>query len=250
MFSLGIEPSTTNTNGAPSVPSMASRKGFRNSSPPTVGDSTLLWRCTVGKPGMAPRRTSSMAGCAAAVTATESPSQLIPSEVQRMWTSSTPCAAVASISASGRSKRLFQLQRFPPQLLPPGQIHVEAAAAPADQREFRQRRVGAAAAAPTRGLHIPHGELRALDGGAPSHQLERELERRRDHLPQMAHLELDPHDPPARRVPDGDVHDRLGYGELVHFVNRSSAADRRPVDPSPAARRTPCPQAPSRAAPS
>jgi hypothetical protein len=33
-----------------------------------------------------------MLGCIAAVMETESPSQLMPSEVQRIWTSSTPPA--------------------------------------------------------------------------------------------------------------------------------------------------------------
>src|SRR5215211_1682320 len=78
MFSLGIEPSITSTNGASSSSLTASRNGLRNSSPPSVGESTLLWRWTLGRPGIAPSTTSSMLGCPAAVTATESPSQLMP----------------------------------------------------------------------------------------------------------------------------------------------------------------------------
>src|SRR3712207_1092383 len=109
---------------------------------------------------MAPRTTSSSAGCPAAVTEMESPSQLIPSEVQRMWTSSTPCAAVASISSSALCDYfLFQLQRLHQQLLAAGDLHVEAAAAPAGQRQGRQRRVGAAAQAAARRLYLAHGEL-------------------------------------------------------------------------------------------
>jgi hypothetical protein len=92
MFSFGIEPSITNTNGASSSSLIASKNGFMNSSPPSVGDRTLLCRWTFGRPGIAPSSTSSIAGWPAAVTETESPSQLIPSEHHRMWTSSTPCA--------------------------------------------------------------------------------------------------------------------------------------------------------------
>src|SRR5689334_11561856 len=58
-----------------------------NSAPPSVGDSTLLCRCTVGSPGISPSSTSSRLGFIAAVTETVSPSQLMPSEVHRMCTS-------------------------------------------------------------------------------------------------------------------------------------------------------------------
>jgi hypothetical protein len=84
MFSFGIEPSTTITYGAPSVPSLAWRNGLRYSSPPSVGDSTLLWRWTLGNPGIAPSKTSSIAGWVAAVMEIVSPSQLMPSDIQRM----------------------------------------------------------------------------------------------------------------------------------------------------------------------
>src|ERR1700754_3757940 len=90
MSSFGIEPSIPSTNGSVASPRAAARNGVRNSSPPSVGLRTLLWRLTFGRPGIAPRRTSSMLGWPAAVTDTESPSQLIPSEIQRMSTSSTP----------------------------------------------------------------------------------------------------------------------------------------------------------------
>src|SRR5215213_11786419 len=114
----------TSTNGASSSPVAACRKGLRNSSPPSVGDSTLLCRLTFGIPGMAPSRTSSMPGWPAAVTETESPSQLIPSEIQRMSTSSTP--------ATGHP---FHRQRVHEQFLPADQLYVEAAAALAGKRE-------------------------------------------------------------------------------------------------------------------
>src|SRR3954452_20273498 len=103
----------TRTNGASRSSVSAWRKGLRNSSPPSVGLSTLLWRLTFGRPGIAPRRTSSMLGWPAAVTDTESPSQLIPSEIQRMSTSSTP--------ATGH---LLHRQRFDEQLLASQELHV------------------------------------------------------------------------------------------------------------------------------
>src|ERR1700742_2344955 len=124
MFSLGIEPSMTSTKGSAASPRAAARKGVRNSSPPSVGLSTLLCRLTFGMPGIAPSRTSSMPGCPAAVTDTESPSQLIPSEIQRMSSSSTP--------ATGH---LLHRHGVDEQLLAPEDLDVEAPAGGAGQRE-------------------------------------------------------------------------------------------------------------------
>src|ERR1041384_7307395 len=131
MFSLGIDPSMTSTNGASRLPATASRNGRRNSSPPSVGESTLLWRWTFGRPGIAPRRTSSMPGWPAAVTDTESPSQLMPSEIHRMWTSSTAGAlgSVATAHPSISDQRfVFDLQGIDQQLLAPAHLDVEPAA--------------------------------------------------------------------------------------------------------------------------
>src|SRR3954470_24587319 len=124
IFSFGIEPSMTSTNGSAASPRAAARNGVRNSSPPSVGLRTLLCRLTFGMPGIAPSRTSSMPGWPAAVIETESPSQLIPSEIQRMSTSSTP--------ATGHP---FHRQRVHEQLLPADQFHVEASAAAAGERK-------------------------------------------------------------------------------------------------------------------
>src|SRR3954467_10582793 len=169
MFSFGIEPSTTSTNGASSSPRAAARNGARNSSPPSVGDSTLLWRCTFGMPGIAPSRTSSMPGWPAAVMETESPSQLIPSEIHRMWTSSTAGAfgSVATSHPSVCDQRLvLDLQGVDLELLAPEHLHVEAAAALALQRELRQRAVEPARPAPAAGRHHLHDELGPLQLGA------------------------------------------------------------------------------------
>src|SRR4051812_24104117 len=141
----------TSTNGASSSPRAAWRNGRRNSSPPSVGDSTLLCRCTFGMPGIAPSRTSSIPGWPAAVIDTESPSQLIPSEIHRMWTSSTAGAfgSVATAHPSISDQRfLFDLEGVDEQLLAPEHFDVESAARPALQRELRQRTVEPARPAP------------------------------------------------------------------------------------------------------
>src|SRR3954451_7708203 len=166
MFSFGIEPSMTSTNGASSSPRAAWRNGARNSSPPSVGDRTLLWRCTFGMPGIAPSRTSSMPGWPAAVIETESPSQLIPSEIHRMWTSSTAGAfgSVAMTRPSIRDQHVvLDLQGVHQQLLAPEHLHVEASARPAAQRQLGQRTVRPARAAPAPGRHDLHRELGALE---------------------------------------------------------------------------------------
>src|SRR5918911_5755869 len=133
MFSLGIEPSTTKMNGAPSSPRAAAKKGARNSSPPSVGDSTLLWRCTFGSPGMFPLTTSSSRGSCAAVTETVSPSQLIPSDVQRMWISSNPGAGWISsypgnALLASNDLDLLQLERDHVELLAVRHLDVHASA--------------------------------------------------------------------------------------------------------------------------
>src|SRR5438477_2836595 len=110
-----MDPSITSTNALASLPSCASQKGFRNSSP-TATASTGLCRLTLGSPGMAPSSTSSMLGSLAFVMETESPSQLSPAVIQRMSTSFTaggrcacsslpiaramPCLLCASVNAS------------------------------------------------------------------------------------------------------------------------------------------------------
>src|SRR3954452_11799029 len=203
MFSFGIEPSMTSTNGASSSPRAAWRNGARNSSPPSVGDSTLLCRWTFGMPGMAPRRTSSMPGWPAAVIETESPSQLIPSEIHRMWTSST-AGALGSVATSHPSVSdqgfVFDLQGVDLELLAAEHLHVEAAAGLALQRELRQRAVEPARAAPATGRHHLDHELGALELGALGHEAEGELQRGRDHLTQVADPQVDLADLPPGGV--------------------------------------------------
>src|SRR6187455_3258860 len=182
MLSLGIEPSTTSTNGASSVPSAASRNGLRNSSPPSEGSSTLLCRWTFGSPGIAPSSTSSMLGWPAAVIETESPSQLMPSEIQRTWTSSTP----ALVSAAMSHLLLFELERVDQQLLAPDHLDVEPPARRALQGERRQRTLRGTCPAASRRRHLLKHELRARERRPLSHQLEGEGERVGDDLAQVA----------------------------------------------------------------
>src|SRR4051794_38462787 len=221
-----MEPSMTSTNGASSWSSSAWRNGRRNSSPPSVGESTLLWRWTFGSPGMAPSRTSSMLGWPAAVMETESPSQLMPSEIHRMWTSSTPCATgSAAIPGSSVRRRVLELQCIHEQLLAPEQLQVPAAAARAMQREAVQLALRPAATTAAGRGDLLHHELRALHAGALGHQLEGELERRGDHLAQMADLEVHRRHRPPGRVLLRDPDHRLGDGELVHAaLSRSAGA--------------------------
>jgi hypothetical protein len=91
MFSFGIEPSITSTNGSAASPRAAAGTGVRNSSPPSVGREHLVVEVDLREPGIAPSRTSSMLGWPAAVTETESPSQLMPPRSSRMWTSFDAC---------------------------------------------------------------------------------------------------------------------------------------------------------------
>src|SRR3954453_4730334 len=111
----------TRTKGASSSSRTACRKGRRNSSPPRVGDRTLLWRLTFGSPGIAPSNTSSMPGWPAAVIETESPSQLMPSEIHRMWTSSTPEGFASNVAAMSHPfvghQFVLELERLDQQLL-------------------------------------------------------------------------------------------------------------------------------------
>src|SRR3954462_5517566 len=220
MFSFGIEPSMTSTNGASSSPRAAWRNGARNSSPPSVGDSTLLWRCTFGGPGIAPRSTPSIPGWPAAVIETESPSQLIPSEIHRMWTSSTAGAlgSVATAHPSISDQRfLFDLQGVDEQVLAPEHLHVDPAARPALPWELRQRAVEPARPAPAAGRHDLHRQLGALELGALGHEGEGELERGRDDLAQVADLQLDLRHLAPGGVSTRDADHGVGDRELVHF---------------------------------
>src|SRR3954468_24558850 len=205
MFSFGIEPSTTSTNGASSSPRAAWRNGARNSSPPSVGESTLLWRCTFGMPGIAPRSTSSMPGWPAAVTETESPSQLIPSEIQRMSTSSTPA-----------TRHLLHRQRVNEQLLAAEQLHVEAPAAMAGEREAVEFTLGPARAADAGGGRHFQLQLRALGRRPLGDEGPREGQRVGHDLAQVPALDLHRLDRALARVVERDLQNGVGDRELVH----------------------------------
>src|SRR3954463_11537079 len=180
---------------------------------------------------MAPSRTSSMPGCPAAVTDTESPSQLMPSEIQRMWTSSTPCATgSAAIPRPSVRDCVIELQRIHEQLLTAEQLQVQPFAHRALQGEAVQLALGTAAAAAAGGRDLLHRQLGALDARALGDELEGEGERRRDHLAQVADLQLPSRHGATGRVLLSDPDHRLRDRELVHAgLSRSWAAGRRPA---------------------
>src|SRR3954452_2606559 len=205
MFSFGIDPSMTSTNGSAASPRAAARNGVRNSSPPSVGLSTLLWRLTLGRPGMAPSSTSSMLGWPAAVTDTESPSQLIPSEIQRMSTSSTPATGYP-FHRQGVHERFFAAD----------QLYVQAPAAVAGEREAVELRRCAAPPARAGGGDVVELQRRALGERALGHEREGEVERVGYDLAQVPDLDLDAFDPPPVRVGECDLQEGIGDRELVH----------------------------------
>src|SRR4051794_14935590 len=219
MFSFGIEPSITSTNGASSSSSSAWRKGARNSSPPSVGERTLLCRWTFGSPGMAPSSTSSIEGWPAAVMETVSPSQLIPSEIQRMCTSSTPGGLFGSVDMRHpflRHLGLFQLERVHEELLALRHVHVQPAAPLARHGEGGHRPLGPAPAAAQDHRDLAHHELRAADHRPLGDEGEGERERIGHDLPQVADADLDARHAALAGVPGGDLDDGVGERELVH----------------------------------
>src|SRR3954462_7260647 len=236
MFSFGIEPSMTSTKGRSSSSRAAWRNGSRNSSPPRVGESTLLCRWTFGSPGIAPSRTSSIPACPAAVIDTEPPSQLIPSEIHRMCSSCTPPAGASSTAMrhpSVRRQRILELERVDQQLLPLEQLEIEARACRALQRESLQLRLCPAPPAASARRDLFHDQLRTRDRGALRHQFEGEGQGRRHHLTQVPDPELHLHHLPAGRMTLRDADDGLGDRQLVHAspLSRSSAGDPPPARP-------------------
>src|SRR5580693_2394634 len=103
--SLGIEPSTTRTNGSSSPRSAFHHHSMKLSAPCSGPHSkSISGQCTatLGSPGSAPRAISSMLGWVAAVSATESPSQPSPPFIQRMCTTGSVAdpADVSLVSAA------------------------------------------------------------------------------------------------------------------------------------------------------
>src|SRR5215207_6788037 len=173
-----------------------------------------------------------------------SPSQLMPSEIHRMWTSSTPTGAASTAMAHPfcRDQRLLELQCVDQELLACDDLHVQAPAVRAGQREPGQLTLARAPpAAPGRG-HLAQDELGALHRRVLRHELERELQRRGHDLAQMADQHLDAHDAPALGVPRRDLDDRRRQRQLVHqqILGRGSPTSwsitRRP--PKPVSTRT------------
>src|SRR5919201_4155992 len=228
IFSFGIEPSITRTYGASSSPRAAWRKGFKNSSPPSVGERTLWWRCTFGRPGSSPSTTSSSAGSVAAVMETVSPSQLIPSEIHRMCSSSTPAggwissypgiALLASTALPPCNQNGFvqELQRLDEQLVAGNNVDADASALRACKRELRHIALELAPRAVDARRDVLDIQPRALHSRPGGDEAERELQRVGHDLAQPADLDLDARDDSSLRVVASDRDDCVGNRELVH----------------------------------
>src|SRR4051812_4554490 len=163
-----------------------------------------------------------MLGWPAAVTDTESPSQLIPSEIQRMSTSSTPATGYP-----------FHRQCVHEQFFAADQLYVKAPARAAGEREAVEFRARPAPA------HADPGDVfqlqrSALGERALRHEREGERERIGHDLAQVADLHLDGLDPAAVGVGERDLQDGVGDRELVHQQilgsgsPTSSSSTRRP----------------------
>src|SRR6202035_4966751 len=98
--SLGIEPSTTSTNGS-SSPRSALKNHSRKSSAPPVGphSKSISGQCTaiLGSPGSAPSAISSTLGWEAALNGTESPPQLSAAWIHSTWINVSSALTAASV---------------------------------------------------------------------------------------------------------------------------------------------------------
>ena len=142
-----------------------------------------------------------------------------------MWTSSTPAGLVASTA-------ICHHLRFRPRSRAPRRA---APRPPSPRRRSRRRRGRPAGSRPaasprrTPGTRTRAGtsrsSSRAPSTGVPSrHQLERERERVRHDLAQVAGGHLHGGDAPAARALARDPHHRLGDRELVHQQIRGSGS--------------------------
>ncbi len=253
MFSLGIEPSITSTNGASSSPRAACAERQQELLAAQRGREHLVVQVDLrAARGSRPSSTSSIAGWPAAVIETESPSQLMPSEIHRMWTSSTPDGFASNVAAmthpfvchrSSSSSSASTSSSSPRE-----HLHVEAP-------RTRAQHSGKSSIT----LSVPHSRQRPAAGtcsitsSAPSsavpsrHEPEGEVQRVGDDLAQVPDLHLDPLDPPPGRVARGD-RPRCASAIESSCISRSSAAGRRRAGPSRAGRRTRSRPAPCRAA--
>src|SRR5450755_3126967 len=132
IFSLGIEPSMTRTNGSSSPRSALHHHSMKLSAPVSGPHSkSINGQCTwiFGRPGSAPSTISSMLGWVAAVSATESPSHDRPALIHRMCSTGSAAvfsegsAAVFAAAIGHRlSRRLPQRGRSPDTSVYAGQI--------------------------------------------------------------------------------------------------------------------------------
>src|ERR1700722_13796524 len=164
-----------------------------------------------------------MLGWPAAVMETESPSQLMPSEIHRIWTSSTPDGFASNVAAMTthplvRYRFLLELERVDKQLLARDYFHIQSSTARAAQREVLHHALRAALPAATGRRHRGDPQLAAIERRTLHHQIEGEAKRVGSHLAQVSHCHLHPGDTTSRGMTLGDVHDCLGYRELVRHT--------------------------------
>ena len=205
MFSLGIEPSITSTNGSAASPRAAARNGVRNSSPPSVGESTLLCRLTFGIPGIAPSRTSSIDGWPAAVieTVTVAAHPLRdPEDVDLLNSRPLGAPSIVNASTSNSSPRTSSTSRLPQR--------AHASGKPGNSLSVpHTRQMPAAGTSSITSV----GALRERPLGD---EAEREGQRVGHDLPEVPDLDLHRLDPPPIGVGAGDAHHGVGDRELMH----------------------------------
>ena len=198
-----------------------------------------------------------MLGCPAAVMDTVSPSQLIPSEIQRMWTSSTPAALVfsghgyASIPVELLQVQVSSSSESTNSSSPSRDLDVQAPAVPSSDRgksgsggSPRRTRGRPPRPVPPRS---PACAPRARCPRATSSKAN--VECGGHHLAQVPDLHLDARDRAVRRACRRRSRPSTGLSQARALVlSRSSVVGRRRAGPSPAGRRKPSRRAPSRAA--
>ena len=186
-----------------------------NSSPPSVGESTLLCRCTFGRPGISAehdlldarlRRGGDRDGVAVAAHALRGPEDV------HLVYADLPLPRQPPLPSFDLSTRCVDEQ-----LLARRHVHVEPAALAAVRGERAQLRLGRARAAAHAAPAPPRSRARRPRAPSLRYQLERELERRR--APPGAggrpSRSTSAHAAPVR-VPARDRHDCVGDRELVH----------------------------------
>src|SRR3954451_12880088 len=121
IFSFGTDPSTNRTNGSRSPRSALKNHSRKSSAPPLGPHSKSIngqWTAICGRPGSAPRAISSMLGWVAAVSETESPSQLRPALIHSTWMRVSSAFLASSVSMGRPPFRRVPFSDHRPPYLP------------------------------------------------------------------------------------------------------------------------------------